>query len=131
MTRRVKAEKSRESTARRSTRTAEPEPEDVDMDEAPQEEEEEDEAAKLERVLATIANYPDQPLEAVQEPKIRMIGVEIMAHNNQYDRALESIVETATMLSDALPAGTDALEHPVSIYEWIKGSVLMSICRKY
>ena len=127
--RRAKTEKGRESIARRSTRTAEPEPEDIDMEEAPQEEED-DEAAKLERVLATIANYPDQPLEAVQEPKVRMIGVEINAHNNQYERALESIAETATMLSDALPGGTNALEHPVSTFYLTQVQVLMHDFRK-
>lgn len=100
------------------------------MDEAPQEEEE-DEAAKLERVLATIANYPDQPLEPMQEPKIRTIGVEINAHNNQYERALESIVETAVMLSDALPGGTDAFEHPASILDLFQCETLNYARRKY
>jgi hypothetical protein len=121
---RVKAEKgARESTARRSVRPSQAE-DDVDM--ADQEQEEEDEAAKLERVLATIANYPDQPLEAIQEAKIRTLGTDITAHNQLYSQAIEAMTETAVMLADALPSGEDPFENEVSVwYESLSASFLL------
>ncbi|KAG9087341.1 hypothetical protein FS749_002986 [Ceratobasidium sp. UAMH 11750] len=102
---RVKAEKAaRESTARRATREAD---EEVEV---PQEEEE-DEAAKLERVLASIANYPDQPLEGVQEDKIRVLGSDVRVHDQLYSQAIEAMSDTAVMLADALPGGEDPFEN--------------------
>ncbi|KAG8719519.1 hypothetical protein FRC08_002646 [Ceratobasidium sp. 394] len=103
---RVKAEKAaRESSARRATRE-----EDEEM-EVPQEEEEEDEAAKLDRVLASIANYPDQPLEGIQEDKIRVLGSDVRVHDQLYSQAIEAMSDTAVMLADALPGGEDPFEN--------------------
>ncbi|KAG9120218.1 hypothetical protein FRC07_004368 [Ceratobasidium sp. 392] len=102
--RRVKAERgARESTARREL---EPREEDAQMAE-----EEEDEAARLERVLASIANYPDQPLDSVQEDKIRLLGSDIRAHDQLYSQGLEAMTDTAVMLADALPSGEDPFEN--------------------
>ncbi|KAG8720679.1 hypothetical protein FRC08_018522 [Ceratobasidium sp. 394] len=101
---RVKAEKAaRVSAARRAPRE-----EDEEM-EVPQEEE--DEAAKLERVLASIANYPDQPLEGVQEDKIRVLGSDLRVHDQLYSQAIEAMSDTAVMLADALPGGEDPFEN--------------------
>ncbi|KAG9085898.1 hypothetical protein FRC06_003374 [Ceratobasidium sp. 370] len=110
---RVKAEKgARESTARRAPRQ-----ENVEM-------EEEDEAAKLERVLASIANYPDQPLEEIQEDKIRVLGSDIRVHDQLYSQAIEAMGDTAIMLADALPGGEDPFENEASEILKIKASLL-------
>ncbi|CUA75444.1 E3 SUMO-protein ligase nse2 [Rhizoctonia solani] len=108
MSRRVKAEK----VARASQRSA---PEDASMVDS-RDEEEDDEAAQLERVLATIANYPDQPIDEQQEAKLRVISSEINVFNNLYSTALDDILETATMLADALPGD----DHPLENQEMIR-----------
>ncbi|KAG8737838.1 hypothetical protein FRC10_007765 [Ceratobasidium sp. 414] len=105
---RVKSEKgARESTARRVSRQ-ESRQDDVDME---VQQEGEDEATKLERVLASIANYPDQPLEGVQEDKIRVLGSDLRVHDQLYSQAIEAMSDTAVMLADALPAGEDPFEN--------------------
>jgi hypothetical protein len=109
MSRRVKAEKHRESVARRSQRSQAGD--DVHMDDA--REEQDDEAARLERVLATIANYPDQPLEAGQDAKLRVAASEINANNNLYTHAIEDMLDTATMLADAMPSEENPFENEV------------------
>ncbi|KAG8720710.1 hypothetical protein FRC08_018409 [Ceratobasidium sp. 394] len=101
---RVKAEKAARASAARCA----PREEDEEM-EVPQEEE--DEAAKLERVLASIANYPDQPLEGVQEDKIRVLGSDLRVHDQLYSQAIEAMSDTAVMLADALPGGEDPFEN--------------------
>ncbi|KAG8764036.1 hypothetical protein FRC12_008324 [Ceratobasidium sp. 428] len=98
---RVKAEKA----ARDSTARPPPREEDVEMNE-----EDEDEAAKLERVLASIANYPDQPLMEIQEDKIRVLGSDIRVHDQLYSQAIEAMTDTAVMLADALPTGEDPFD---------------------
>lgn len=109
MSRRVKAEKGlRESTARRSQRTET----DSNMDDTRNEQD--DEAAKLERVLATIANYPDQPLEPGQDAKLKVASSEINVNNNLYAHALEDLLDTATMLADAMPSDENPFENAVS-----------------
>ncbi|KAB5590568.1 E3 SUMO-protein ligase nse2 [Ceratobasidium theobromae] len=106
MSRRVKAEKGlRESTARRSQRTET----DSNMDDTRNEQD--DEAAKLERVLATIANYPDQPLEPGQDAKLKVASSEINVNNNLYAHALEDLLDTATMLADAMPSDENPFEN--------------------
>ncbi|CAE6494171.1 unnamed protein product [Rhizoctonia solani] len=104
MSRRLKVEKGARASQRQSQRS-QPE-DDVAMDD-PRDGEEEDEAAQLERVLATIANYPDQPIDEQQEAKLRVISSEIGVFSNLYNNALEDMLDTATMLADALP-GDDA-----------------------
>ncbi|QRV77383.1 E3 SUMO-protein ligase nse2 [Ceratobasidium sp. AG-Ba] len=98
--RRIKAE--------RGARRQEPQ-EDAEME--PQRTQQEDEEARLERVLASIANYPDQPIESVQEDKIRILGSEARAYDQLYNQSLEAMVDTAVMLADALPGGEDPFEN--------------------
>ncbi|CAE7209106.1 unnamed protein product [Rhizoctonia solani] len=105
MSRRVKAEKSARASQRQSQNPV-PE-EDVSMAE-PRDGEEDDEAAQLERVLATIANYPDQPIDEQQEAKIRVISSDINVYSTLYNTVLDDLLETATMLADALPGD----DHP-------------------
>ncbi|KAG8735978.1 hypothetical protein FRC10_009940 [Ceratobasidium sp. 414] len=105
---RAKARKgARGSTARRVLRQ-ESRQDDVQM-EVPQEEG--DGGAKLEQVLASIANYPDQPLEDIQEDNIRALVSDIGVYDQLYSQAIEAMNETAVMLADALPAGEDPFEN--------------------
>ncbi|CAE6457839.1 unnamed protein product [Rhizoctonia solani] len=113
MSRRVKVEKGTRPSQRQSQR---PEAEDdVSMSNA-QEGDEEDEVTQLERVLATIANYPDQPLDEQQDAKLRVISSEISVFNSLYGTAIEDLLETATMLADALPGD----DHPFENEEMIR-----------
>ncbi|EUC63241.1 E3 SUMO-protein ligase nse2, putative [Rhizoctonia solani AG-3 Rhs1AP] len=109
MSRRVKAEKA----ARASQR---PVPEEDDSMDDTRDREEDDEAAQLERVLATIANYPDQPIDEQQETKLRVISSDINTYNNLYSTTLDDLLDTATMLADALPGD----DHPFENQEMVR-----------
>ncbi|ELU42227.1 zf-Nse domain-containing protein [Rhizoctonia solani AG-1 IA] len=104
MSRRVKVEKGLRGSQRAQAE------DDVSMA-GSQRANEDDEAAKLERVLATIANYPDQPLDEQQETKLGVISSEISVFNALYSTAIEDLLETATMLADALPGDDHPFEN--------------------
>ncbi|KAF8672136.1 Zinc-finger of the MIZ type in Nse subunit [Rhizoctonia solani] len=106
MSRRVKVEKGLRGSQRAQAE------DDVSMA-GSQRANEDDEAAKLERVLATIANYPDQPLDEQQETKLGVISSEISVFNALYSTAIEDLLETATMLADALPGDDHPFENEV------------------
>ncbi|KAJ1303154.1 hypothetical protein OPQ81_011355 [Rhizoctonia solani] len=108
MSRRVKVEKGARASQRQSQRPLHEE--DITMV-GSRDGEDDDEAARLERVLATIANYPDQPIDEQQEQKLRVISSEIGVYSNLYSTALEDMLETATMLADALPGDNDPFEN--------------------
>ncbi|CAE6373203.1 unnamed protein product [Rhizoctonia solani] len=100
MSRRVKVEK--------GARTSQRPEADEDVSTA---HEGEDEATQLERVLVTIANYPDQPLDEEQEAKLRVISSEISVFSSLYSTAIDDLLETATMLADALPGDDHPFEN--------------------